>query len=161
MIFYLLNLVFNIFRQKPAETFFKAAKRKNIAIIARGPLASGLLTGKINKQTKFPENDHRNYNINGKAFDVGDTFSGVNFENGLKAVEELKKLVPDNFSLSTLALKWILSHDAVSVVIPGAANKSQVEINASTSDLGNISDIIPQINSIYDKLIKADVHNRW
>jgi len=156
-----IQIVFNIFRQKPAETFFKEAKRKNIAIIARGPLASGLLTGKINKQTKFPENDHRNYNINGKAFDVGDTFSGVNFENGLKAVEELKKLVPDNFSLSTLALKWILSHDAVSVVIPGAANKSQVEINASTSDLGNISDIIPQINSIYDKLIKADVHNRW
>jgi len=156
-----IQIVFNIFRQKPAETFFKEAKRKNIAIIVRGPLASGLLTGKINKQTKFPENDHRNYNINGKAFDVGDTFSGVNFENGLKAVEELKKLVPDNFSLSTLALKWILSHDAVSVVIPGAANKSQVEINASTSDLGNISDIIPQINSIYDKLIKADVHNRW
>ena len=156
-----IQIVFNIFRQKPAETFFKEAKRKNIAIIARGPLASGLLTGKINKQTKFPENDHRNYNINGKAFDVGDTFSGVNFENGLKAVEELKKLLPDNFSLSTLALKWILSHDAVSVVIPGAANKSQVEINASTSDLGNISDIIPQINSIYDKLIKADVHNRW
>ena len=156
-----IQIVFNIFRQKPAETFFEEAKRKNIAIIARGPLASGLLTGKINKQTKFPENDHRNYNINGKAFDVGDTFSGVNFENGLKAVEELKKLVPDNFSLSTLALKWILSHDAVSVVIPGAANKSQVEINASTSDLGNISDIIPQINSIYDKLIKADVHNRW
>ena len=156
-----IQIVFNIFRQKPAETFFKEAKRKNIAIIARGPLASGLLTGKINKQTKFPENDHRNYNINGKAFDVGDTFSGVNFENGLKAVEELKKLVPDNFSLSTLALKWILSHDEVSVVIPGAANKSQVEINASTSDLGNISDIIPQINSIYDKLIKADVHNRW
>ena len=156
-----IQIVFNIFRQKPAETFFKEAKRKNIAIIARGPLASGLLTGKINKQTKFPENDHRNYNINGKAFDVGDTFSGVNFENGLKAVEELKKLVPDNFLLSTLALKWILSHDEVSVVIPGAANKSQVEINASTSDLGNISDIIPQINSIYDKLIKADVHNRW
>ena len=156
-----IQIVFNIFRQKPAETFFEEAKRKNIAVIARGPLASGLLTGKINKQTKFPENDHRNYNINGKAFDVGDTFSGVNFENGLKAVEELKKLLPDNFSLSTLALKWILSHDAVSVVIPGAANKSQVEINASTSDLGNISDIIPQINSIYDKLIKADVHNRW
>ena len=156
-----IQIVFNIFRQKPAETFFKEAKRKNIAIIARGPLASGLLSWKINKQTKFPENDHRNYNINGKAFDVGDTFSGVNFENGLKAVEELKKLVPDNFLLSTLALKWILSHDEVSVVIPGAANKSQVEINASTSDLGNISDIIPQINSIYDKLIKADVHNRW
>ena len=156
-----IQLVFNIFRQKPAEAFLKEAKKRNVGIIARGPLASGLLTGTINQETKFREDDHRNYNINGKAFDVGDTFSGVNFENGLKAVEELKKLVPDNFLLSTLALKWILSHDAVSVVIPGAANKSQVEINASTSDLGNISDITPQINSIYDKLIKADVHNRW
>ena len=156
-----IQMVFNIFRQKPAEIFFNEAKKKNVAIIVRGPLASGLLTGKINRDTKFAENDHRNYNINGEAFDIGDTFSGVNFENGLKAVEKLKKLVPDNFSLSTLALKWILSHDAVSVVIPGATNKSQVEINASTSDLGDISDIIPQINSIYDELIKADVHNRW
>jgi aryl-alcohol dehydrogenase-like predicted oxidoreductase len=156
-----IQIVFNIFRQKPAEFFFSEAKKKNVAIIVRGPLASGLLSGKINKDTKFAENDHRNYNINGEAFDIGDTFSGVNFENGLKAVEKLKKLVPDNFSLSTLALKWILSHDAVSVVIPGSANKSQVEINASTSDLEDISDIIPQINSIYDELIKIDVHNRW
>ncbi len=156
-----IQIVFNIFRQKPAEFFFNEAKKKNVAIIVRGPLASGLLTGKINKDTKFAENDHRNYNINGEAFDVGDTFSGVNFENGLKAVEKLKKLVPNNFSLSTLALKWILSHDAVSVVIPGSANKSQVEINSSTSDLEDISDIIPQINSIYDELIKVDVHNRW
>jgi|TARA_B110000881_G_C18523113_1_gene488818 aryl-alcohol dehydrogenase-like predicted oxidoreductase len=156
-----IQIVFNIFRQKPAEFFFSEAKKKNVAIIVRGPLASGLLSGKINKDTKFAENDHRNYNINGEAFDIGDTFSGVNFENGLKAVEKLKKLVPDNFSLSTLALKWILSHDAVSVVIPGSANKSQVEINASTSDLEDISDIIPQINSIYDELIKVDVHNRW
>ena len=156
-----IQIVFNIIIQKPAEFFFNEAKKKNVAIIVRGPLASGLLTGKINKDTKFAENDHRNYNINGEAFDVGDTFSGVNFENGLKAVEKLKKLVPNNFSLSTLALKWILSHDAVSVVIPGSANKSQVEINSSTSDLEDISDIIPQINSIYDELIKVDVHNRW
>jgi aryl-alcohol dehydrogenase-like predicted oxidoreductase len=156
-----IQMVFNVFRQKPAEAFFEEAKKKNVAIIVRGPLASGLLTGEINKDTKFAENDHRNYNIKGQAFDVGDTFSGVNFEKGVEAVERLKKLVPDNFSLSTLALKWILSHNAVSVVIPGAVNKSQVEINAGTSDLDDISDIIPQINSIYDELIKADVHNRW
>ena len=156
-----IQIVFNIFRQKPAEFFFNEAKKKNVAIIVRGPLASGLLTGKIDKDTKFSENDHRNYNINGKAFDVGDTFSGVDFENGLKAVERLKKLLPDGFSLATLALKWILSHDAVSVVIPGAEDKFQVEMNTSTSDLRDISDIIPQINSIYDELIKVDVHNRW
>ena len=156
-----IQLVFNIFRQKPTEIFFSEAKKKNVAVIVRGPLASGLLTGEINRDTKFAENDHRNYNIKGEAFDIGDTFSGVNFEKGIEAVEQLKKIVPDNFSLSTLALKWILSHDAVSVVIPGAVNKSQVKINAGTSDLDDISDIIPKINSIYDELIKADVHNRW
>tara|TARA_B110000971_G_scaffold209033_1_gene234707 strand:- start:346 stop:1329 length:984 start_codon:yes stop_codon:yes gene_type:complete len=156
-----IQLVFNIFRQKPTEIFFSEAKKKNVAVIVRGPLASGLLTGEINRDTKFAENDHRNYNIKGEAFDIGDTFSGVNFEKGIEAVEQLKKIVPDNFSLSTLALKWILSHDAVSVVIPGAINKSQVKINAGTSDLDDISDIIPKINSIYEELIKADVHNRW
>jgi aryl-alcohol dehydrogenase-like predicted oxidoreductase len=156
-----IQIVFNIFRQKPAEAFFSEAKKKNVAVIVRGPLASGLLTGEINRDTIFAENDHRNYNIKGEAFDIGDTFSGVNFEKGIEAVEQLKKIVPHNFSLSTLALKWILSHEAVSVVIPGAINKSQVKINAGTSDLDDISDIIPKINSIYDELIKADVHNRW
>jgi aryl-alcohol dehydrogenase-like predicted oxidoreductase len=156
-----IQIVFNIFRQKPAESFFKEAKKRNVAIIARGPLASGLLTGKINQETKFPENDHRNYNINGKAFDIGDTFSGVNFEKGLKAVEKLKTLLPDNFSLSELALKWILMHDEVSVVIPGAKNKSQVQMNTSATDLKDISSLLPKINFIYDELIKPDVHNRW
>ncbi len=156
-----IQIVFNIFRQKPAESFFKEAKKRNVAIIARGPLASGLLTGKINQETKFPENDHRNYNINGKAFDIGDTFSGVNFEKGLKAVEKLKTLLPDNFSLSELALKWILMHDEVSVVIPGAKNKSQVQMNVQASDLEDISSLLPIINSIYNELIKPDVHNRW
>ena len=156
-----IQIVFNIFRQKPAESFFKEAKKRNVAIIARGPLASGLLTGEINQETKFPENDHRNYNINGKAFDIGDTFSGVNFEKGLKAVEKLKTLLPDNFSLSELALKWILMHDEVSVVIPGAKNKSQVQMNVQASDLVDISFLLSKINSIYDELIKPDVHNRW
>ena len=156
-----IQMVFNIFRQRPAEVFFKEAKKRNVAIIVRGPLASGLLAGKINKETKFAENDHRNYNINGEAFDIGDTFSGVNFEKGLEAVEELKRLVPDNFSLSELALKWILMHDAVSVVIPGAVNKSQVQMNANVSDLEDISYLLPKINSIYDELIKPEVHSRW
>jgi aryl-alcohol dehydrogenase-like predicted oxidoreductase len=156
-----IQMVFNIFRQKPAEIFFKEAKKKNVAIIVRGPLASGLLGGEINSDTKFPENDHRNYNINGKAFDVGDTFSGVDFEKGIEAVDQLKKLLPKNISLSELALKWILSHDEVSVVIPGAVNKSQVQINANASEIENILYLLPKINSIYDELIKPDVHNRW
>jgi len=157
-----IQLVFNIFRHKPADSFFKEAKKKNVAIIARGPLASGLLAGKINKDTKFAENDHRNYNIHGNAFDIGDTFSGVNFEKGLQAVEELKELLPNEFSLSDLALKWILNHEEVSVVIPGAINKSQVEANANVSKLESISvDLMNNIKSVYDKLIKTDVHNKW
>lgn len=156
-----IQIVFNIFRQRPAELLFKEAKKKNVAIIARGPLASGLLTGQINIDTKFPENDHRNYNINGEYFDVGDTFSGVNFEKGLEAVSELKKILPEGYSLSDLALKWILMHDAVSVVIPGAVNKLQVLKNAHSSELDDISILSEKIFSIYEKIIKPDVHNRW
>ena len=115
----------------------------------------------INEETRFPENDHRNYNINGEAFNVGETFSGVNFAKGLKAVEKLKDLLPDNYSLTDLALKWILMHDEVSVVIPGAKNKSQVQMNVQASDLVDISFLLSKINSIYDELIKPDVHNRW
>ena len=156
-----IQIVFNIFRQKPAEDFLKEAKKRNVGILARGPLASGLLTGTISQETKFPEDDHRNYNINGTAFDVGDTFSGVDFENGLKAVERLKDLLPEDFSLADLALKWILMHDEVSVVIPGATNKSQAQMNTRATDLEDISSLLPKINSIYDELIKPDVHNRW
>jgi aryl-alcohol dehydrogenase-like predicted oxidoreductase len=156
-----IQIVFNIFRQKPIELFFQEAKKRNIGIIARGPLASGLLTGTIDKDTKFPDNDHRNYNFNGEAFDIGDTFSGVNFEKGLMAVKRLKNLLPKNFSLADLALKWILMHEEVSVIIPGAINKHQVEMNSKVSELEEISDLLPQINSIYDELIKPDVHNRW
>ena len=157
-----IQIIFNIFRQKPAETFFKEAAKRNVSIIARVPLASGLLTGKMNRESTFPQNDHRNYNINGDAFDVVETFSGVNFEKGLEAVEKLKDLLPDNFSLADLALKWILMHDEVSVVIPGAINKSQVQMNTHASDLEDITaSLLPKINSIYDELIKPDVHNRW
>ncbi|MDC3089832.1 aldo/keto reductase [Candidatus Pelagibacter sp.] len=156
-----IQIVFNIFRQKPIDYFFKEAKKRNIAVIARGPLASGLLTGEINKNTRFPENDHRNYNINGEAFDIGDTFSGVSLDKGFKAVNLLKDILPRNFSLVDLALKWILSHDAVTVVIPGATNKKHVTKNCRASNLNEITKIIPKIREVYDKLIKSDVHNRW
>jgi aryl-alcohol dehydrogenase-like predicted oxidoreductase len=156
-----IQLVFNMFRQKPIENFLKEAKKRNVAVIARGPLASGLLGGFINKKTKFPENDHRNYNINGAAFDVGDTFSGVNFAKGLDAVEELKKIVPKNFSLSHLALKWILSHKEITTVIPGAVNENQVEQNTNVSEMDEILSLFPKIKSIYEKYIKTDVHHLW
>ncbi len=156
-----IQIVFNIFRQKPIEKLFIEAKKKKIAIIARGPLASGLLTGEINEDTKFAENDHRSYNREGKFFDVGDTFSGVNFEKGIQAVKKLTKLLPMGFSMTDLSLKWILMHDAVTVVIPGAINKEQVFKNTNSSELSEISSIYNDINSIYDELIKPDVHNRW
>ena len=156
-----IQLVFNIFRQKPSEIFFKEAKKREVAIIARGSLASGLLTGIISKNTKFNSNDHRNYNFKGKSFDIGDTFSGVNFKKGLEAVEKLKRLLPDNFNLIDLALKWVLMHDEVSVVIPGATNTLQVEMNTKASKLENISEIMPEIQSIYENLIKPEVHSKW
>ena len=156
-----VQIVFNIFRQKPIEKLFIEAKKKKIAIIARGPLASGLLTGEINEDTKFAENDHRNYNREGKFFDVGDTFSGVNFEKGIQAVKKLTKLLPMGFSMTDLSLKWILMHDAVTAVIPGAINKKQVIKNTNSSELSEISSIYNYINSIYDELIKPEVHNRW
>ena len=156
-----IQIIFNIFRQKPAEIFFKEAAKKKIAIIARVPLASGLLTGKMNQKSVFPENDHRNYNINGDAFDIGETFSGVNFNQGLKIVEILKDLLPNNFSLTDLALKWILMHEEVTVVIPGAKNSSQVQTNVHASELEDISSLMPKINSIYDEFIKPAVQNCW
>ena len=147
--------------KKPCENFFLEAKKKNIAIIARGPLASGLLSGNINKDTKFPENDHRNYNINGEAFDIGDTFSGVNLKKGFLAVKKLKKIIPKNTSLVEIALKWILQHKEVTVVIPGAINKEQVYFNTNISDIGDISNLMQKINSVYDEFIREDVHHKW
>ena len=148
-------------RLKPAEEFFKMAKEKNIAIIVRVPLASGLLTGKMNIYSSFPENDHRNYNIKGDAFDVGETFSGVDFNKALKVVEELKSITPEGFSLSQLALKWILMHEAVSVIIPGAKNSDQVLKNISASSLPDIHDLMKKIEDIYNTHLKTDIHPHW
>ena len=156
-----IQVIFNIFRQKPAEKLFKIAKEKKVAIIVRVPLASGLLTGKFNKDSSFAPDDHRNYNINGDAFDVGETFSGVNFNKALEAVDELKNILPEGITLSQLSLKWILMHDAVSIVIPGAKNKDHVGLNTSSSELDNISSLMNEINSVYTKYFFDDVHHRW
>ena len=156
-----IQIIFNIFRQKPNEIFFKEAKKNNVAIIVRVPLASGLLTGKMNLNSSFPKNDHRNYNINGDSFDVGETFSGINFHKGIEAVKELKTLLPQDFSLTDLALKWILSHDEVTVVIPGAKNKLQAQLNTRASEMNNINTIMNSISNIYQSYFKDDVHSRW
>lgn len=157
-----VQIIFNIFRQRPLELFFEQCKKKNIAVIARVPLASGLLTGKMSLATKFPEDDHRNYNRQGKFFDVGETFSGVNFEIGLKAVEELKGIKPDDISCVQMALKWILMHSEVSCVIPGAKNTKQLEENISASELTDLDpDVLKGVKIIYEKFIKPTVHHRW
>ena len=156
-----VQIIFNIFRQKPAEVFFKEAAKKDIGIIVRVPLASGLLTGKMNSQSTFPSNDHRNYNIQGKAFDVGETFAGVPYNKGIDAVEELKKIIPEGFTLADMSLKWILSHPEVTVVIPGAKNSNQAQLNTTASDKGSIDNVMEQIQEIYKNIIKPEVHHRW
>jgi len=157
-----VQIIFNIFRQRPAYIFFALAKQKNIGIIARVPLSSGMLTGKMSKNSTFDENDHRNYNRHGEAFDVGETFSGVDFETGLAAVEELKKLVPKDMTMAQFALRWILMFDAVSCMIPGAKRPSQEEDNASAADFPPLSDeTMKAVRDLYERKIKPQVHQYW
>ena len=157
-----VQIVFNIFRQRPSELLFEQCRKKNVAVIARVPLASGLLTGKMTPQTKFPEDDHRNYNRQGQFFDVGETFAGVDFETGLKAVEELKLMKPDGISCTQMALKWILMHPDVSCVIPGAKNLKQLEENISAREAADLSpDVMAGIKTVYENFIKPSVHHRW
>lgn len=156
-----IEVIFNMFRLKPLDELFTLAKEKNIGIIARVPLASGLLTGKFNKDTVFGKNDHRSFNRNGEAFDKGETFSGVDYELGLQAVEELKRVFyTDN--LAPYAIKWILMHDAVSVVIPGASKQEQVYSNVKASELPELTkNQMDQVAEIYDKYIRNSVHKNW
>jgi aryl-alcohol dehydrogenase-like predicted oxidoreductase len=157
-----IQIIYNIFRQRPADLFFREAKRKNVAVIVRVPLASGLLTGKITAASTFAADDHRNFNRHGEAFDVGETFAGVPLDVGFAAVEELNKLVPAGASLAQFALRWILMNEAVTVVIPGARNAEQARGNAAASDLAALSaETMSAAREIYDRLIKPHVHQRW
>ncbi len=157
-----IQIIYNIFRQRPDHLFFSEARRKNVAIIARVPLASGLLSGKITRDTKFASDDHRNFNRNGEAFDVGETFSGVPFEIGLQAVEDVRKLVPAGASMAAFALRWILMAEAVTVVIPGARNAEQAKANAAAADLAPLSaDVMAATREIYQRLLAPHVHQRW
>ena len=157
-----VQIIYNLFRQRPAELFFKEAKRKNIAVIARVPLASGLLSGKITAATKFAADDHRAFNRHGEAFDVGETFAGVPLEVGLQAVEEIRALVPAGASMAQFALRWIVMNDAVTVVIPGARNADQARANAEAANLAPLSaDVMAAANEVYERLVKPHVHQRW
>jgi len=157
-----VQIIFNAFRQRPAGLFFAEAERSGVGIIVRVPLASGLLSGKYTRDTAFAEDDHRNYNRQGEAFDVGETFSGVPFEVGLDAVEELRPLVPEGATLAQLALRWILMHDAVSTVIPGARSPEQARGNAEAAALPPLDDAaMARIAAVYDERIAPHVHQRW
>ena len=157
-----VQIIFNMFRQRPSLLFFSEAKKKNIGIIVRVPLASGLLTGKFSAHTNFTEGDHRQFNRNGEAFDKGETFSGIDYATGLAAVEALKEIFPDQTNLAPIALKWILQFDAVSCIIPGASNTSQIDYNLSTFSIPEFTDEqLQAVQEVYEKFIKPSVHHLW
>lgn len=157
-----VQIIFNIFRQRPAELFFREAKAKNVGILARVPLASGLLSGKMTRERTFSASDHRQYNRHGEAFDRGETFSGVDFETGLQAVDELRALVPEGATMAQFALRWILMFDAVSCTIPGGKNPQQVSDNAAAASLEALSDeTMAKVREVYERLIAPQVHGRW
>ena len=157
-----VQIIFNMFRHKPAEAFFGEAANKDVGIIVRVPLASGLLTGLYSKKTAFGTEDHRNFNRDGAMFDKGETFSGVDYEIGLLAVEELKEIFPGRENLASLALRWVLMFDNVSCVIPGASRESQLSSNLVALDEEPISlEQMEGVKEIYDRRIKAQVHHLW
>jgi aryl-alcohol dehydrogenase-like predicted oxidoreductase len=157
-----VQIIFNAFRQRPAALFLPEAAKRNVGVIVRVPLASGLLSGKYSRDTTFGPDDHRTFNRHGEQFDVGETFAGVPFEVGLDAVEELRPLVPDGATLAQLALRWILMHPGVTTVIPGARNPDQARANAAAADLPPLSDSdMDRVEAVYRERIAPHVHQRW
>ena len=157
-----VQIIFNIFRQRPAELFFGEAKKRGVGILARVPLASGLLTGKLTSHSQFEADDHRAFNRHGEAFDRGETFSGVDYATGLQAVEELRALVPEGMTMAQFALRWILMFDAVTCAMPGAKRPSQAEDNARAADFSPLTEqTMGAVREIYERHIKALVHHYW
>ncbi|WP_128255825.1 aldo/keto reductase [Falsirhodobacter deserti] len=157
-----VQIIYNIFRQRPADLLFREAKAKGVALIVRVPLASGLLTGKMSAATEFAADDHRAFNRNGEAFDKGETFAGVPYDLALEVVEDIRRLVPADVPLARFALRWILMEDAVSVVIPGAKTAAQSSANSSASDLAALpAEVMTELRNIYQTRIAPHVHHRW
>ncbi len=157
-----VQIIFNMFRHRPAELFFEQARKKKVGILARVPLASGLLTGKLTPVSTFAADDHRTFNRQGAGFDRGETFSGVDFEVGLSAVDELRQLCPPGMSLVQFALRWILMFEPVTCAIPGAKRPDQVEENFASADLPALSEeTMASVRSIYERLIRSEVHHYW
>jgi aryl-alcohol dehydrogenase-like predicted oxidoreductase len=157
-----LQVIFNIFRQKPAEKLFAEALRKRVAIIVRLPLASGLLSGKMKPDTKFPESDHRNYNRDGEKFNVGETFAGLPYAVGVELAEELKKYVPEGFTMAQMAQRWILDHEAVTVIIPGASRPQQAHANAAVSNLPPLpAETHAALREFYENKVAAQIRGPY
>jgi len=157
-----VQIIFNLLRHRPAELFFEQARLRGVGILARVPLASGLLTGKLTSDSTFSADDHRTYNRDGASFDRGETFSGVDFNLGLQAVEELQQVCPPEMTLVQFALRWILMFDQVTCAIPGAKRPEQAEENFSAADLPALSEeTMAAVRSIYDRLIRPSVHQSW
>lgn len=157
-----VQIIFNMFRMRPSELFFEQAKKRNVGILARVPLSSGMLTGKMSRKTTFEADDHRQFNRQGEAFDKGETFSGVDYDRGLDAVEEIRKLKPENATMAQFALRWILMFEAVSCAIPGAKNPGQASDNVQAALLPDLSEETMQgIQAIYEGYIREQVHHRW
>ena len=157
-----VQIIFNIFRQRPAELLFAEARRRNVGILARLPLSSGLLTGKFKADAAFEQDDHRAFNRKGEAFDRGETFSGIDFALGLKAVEALRPLMPMNSSMTLMALRWILMFPEITCAIPGAKRPNQVEENLKAADAPPLSDeSMKKIRAVYDSLVRSEVHHYW
>ena len=157
-----VQIIFNPFRQRPAGLFFAEARQRGVGVIVRVPLASGLLSGKYTARTTFADDDHRNYNRHGEAFDVGETFAGVPFETGLRAVDELRPLVPEGATLAQFALRWILMHDAVSTVIPGARSPTRRAPTPPRPSCAALDDAaLARVAAVYERDIAPHVHQRW
>jgi aryl-alcohol dehydrogenase-like predicted oxidoreductase len=157
-----VQIIFNIFRQRPKDLFFPLAQQRDVGILVRLPLSSGLLSGKITRHTSFAADDHRSYNRLGEQFDRGETFSGVDFDVALDAVEEIRRVLPDGISMANFALRWILDHEAVSCVIPGARNERQVVQNVAASALPPLTaEQMAALAKLYDTKIRPLVHQRW
>jgi aryl-alcohol dehydrogenase-like predicted oxidoreductase len=157
-----VQIIFNIFRQRPAELFFAEAQRRRVGIFARVPLASGLLTGKLNRTSKFATDDHRTYNRHGESFDRGETFSGMDYETGLQVVEMLRPLVPPDQTLTQMALRWILMFPAVTCAIPGAKRPQQAEENIQAASLPPLPDkTMTGIKDVYNRYVRSHVHHYW
>ncbi|MDG5775568.1 aldo/keto reductase [Haloarculaceae archaeon H-GB1-1] len=157
-----VQIIFNPFRQRPAELFFREAKRRDVGVIVRVPLASGLLTGALSRDTEFAENDHRNFNREGEAFDRGETFAGLPFEAGLDAVDDLRPQVPEAATMAQFALRWILDHDAVTTVIPGSTSPEHIRQNVAAADLPPLSNQTHgAVRDVYEQHVADSVHHRW